>query len=328
MSTLESNKLPPNFTFKMLSTKYLNEIFTLLNNHYIEDDICRLTYTKEFLYWYIKSGSIMLGLLYKNKLVGLISAITMDISVVEKVHKVAYVNFLCVHKKIRGAALGKYLVNEICNRVDKNIFFTKKKLESDLDYFCTTTDYIIPINEQKLRRINFLSDEDELEKLPLMTNNLLHLMSEADIKFIVPKLNAFMNKYAVKPIFSNDMALNYLLPKKNIVYSFVNRSKDTMAVTDFICVYKTLLYALEKQEYINIANVAFYYHETMNLTELIANLIDKLRTYDFDQLVFRNMADNTNINITKFSSYGELNYFLPGIHVDPIDSSKICIFPF
>lgn len=53
-----------------------------------------------------------------NKLVGFITAIPAEISIHERVERMAEINFLCVHKKLRAKRLAPVLIKEITRRVN------------------------------------------------------------------------------------------------------------------------------------------------------------------------------------------------------------------
>lgn len=323
--------LPKGFEIKTLNIGYIDEIHSLLNDHYIEDEqhLARLIYSKDFLYWYLKyipSGFIV-GLIYKQKMVGMVTATFLDMIIYDKEIKVPYINFLCIQKKIRKLGLAEILMNEIKHRISKiNIiyaFFTS--MSSFSKSFCHSVDYIVPLNYPKLKKVNFLLED--LPKRQKMYDNPLHLMKSTDITSVVEKLNNSMKKYSIKPYFTEDSAKHLLLTKKNIVYSFVNRNNNNI-VTDYVSIYKHYLYCIEKKEMVSVAQLAFYFHETMELTDLIEYLLDKLPSYGIDQFIFRNLADNKNIDITKYCTNGRLNYYFYNVCIKDTDASMVCFYPF
>ena len=323
--------MPNECRFKTLSPKHLDEIYGLISNHYVTDEqnIIRLTYSKDFLYWYLKyiPPGFVVGLVLKRKLVGVIMALFIDMVIYGKELRIPYVNFLCLQSKIRKLGLAPLMINEMKSRLLKNkmayALFTG--VNTVTKPFCKTNEFVVPLNYQKLKEVGFLTEE--LEPIPKLNRNVLHLMTTSDINSIVPKLNKSLEKFKVRPHFNEDSAHHFLLPKKNIVYSFVKRN-DNNEVTDFVSVYKNYLYCLDQNKIISVAQLAFYYYETMNLTELITNLIDKLQVYKFDQLVFKDTAENTNINVTKFTTFGELNYFFYNVGIKETSPSLLCVFPF
>lgn len=316
------------FKIKTLNLKYLEEIHNLLSNHYIEDDnnIIRLIYSKDFLYWYLKKvpDELIIGLIYKNKLVGLITAIIIDV-IISKEHKsMPYVNLFCLQKKIRKLGLSKLMIDELKIRLQKMgmtdvIYATMKQITN---YYCIGEDFIIPINYHKLKKINFIDiiQSNELEYNPLQ------LMEIDDIKIIRDKLNIFLSKYLIHPYFTQESIQDFFLSKKNIVYSFVIRNINNIP-TDFISIYKHYYYCIEKNEMLSVAQLTFYYYETVTLTQLVKYLIDKLLYYNIDQIVINNIMDNMEINITKYTSYRKLYYgsFNP---TDKINNKKLSFFIF
>ena len=330
VSKKKNDILPDGFKFKTLGTAYLDEIHGLISNHYVEDKqhLIRLVYSKDFLYWYLKyiPAGFVVGLVYKNKLVGMVAATFLDMIIYNIKMKVPYINFLCVQSKIRNLGLAPLLMDEIkarlCQINMSYALFTSMKLLTKP--FSTSIDFVVPINYVKLKEVGFLLED--LPEYPRPESNPFHLMTGADMKSVVPKLNTFVEKFDIKPYFTEDSARHFLLSKKNIVYSFVKRN-DKQTVTDFVTVYKNYLYCIEKNKMISVAQLAFYYHETMDLTELITNLIDKLPGYGIDQLIFRNLADGPKINITKFAMYDKLNYFFFNVAIKETDPTKICFYP-
>jgi len=323
--------LPNGFKFQTLGPTYLEEIYALLSNNYIEDNqhIIRLAYSKDFLYWYLKyiPPGFIVGLVYNKKLVGIVTASFIDMIILQKKIKIPYINFLCIQSKLRNLGLAPLLMDEIKSRLHKNkmtcAFFTGMKHISEP--FCTTKDYAILINYPKLSEVGFIFDD--LTPIPKLSDNPLHLIVASDIDYVVPKLNKFMEKFAARPFFTNESAHHFLLPKKNIVYTFVNKDSNNN-ITEMITVYKNYLYCIEKNKIITVAQLAFYYHETMDLTQLIIYLLDKLPSYNIDELIFKNTMDNTDINITKFSTYGQLHYFLYNRSVPKLEPNDLCFFPF
>ncbi|XWV25728.1 N-myristoyltransferase [Tupanvirus soda lake] len=324
-------ELPNGFAFKTLGTNNLEDIYGLLNNHYIEDDqhIVRLAYSKDFLYWYLKyiPHGFVVGLIYKNKLVGVVTACFVDMIIYGKEIKVPYINLLCIQTKIRKLGLTPLLIEELksrlCNiKMTYALFTGTNKLTKE---FSVSKDYVIPINYPKLREVGFLTED--LTPIPKLDENPLHLMTASDIESVVPKLNKYLSKFNVKPYFTNDSAHHFLLPKKNIVYSFVNRNKNG-EVTDFISVYKNYLYCLKLNKVVSVAQLSFYFYDTLTLTQLVSYLLDKLPSYGIDQLVFRNTGENMDINITKFSTHGELYYYFYNVAIKETNSRNLCLYPF
>ncbi|AHA45223.1 putative N-myristoyltransferase [Acanthamoeba polyphaga mimivirus] len=308
------------FSIKTLNVKHVDEIHELLNKHYIEDNdhIIRIIYSRDFLYWYLKyvPNNFIIGLMYKNKLVGLITALFVDMIMYDNKIKIPYINFFCIQNKIRKFGLSNILIEELKSRLLKigvaYSLFTRMNCQNSLDkYFTSTIDFAIPINYPKLKSVGFIPDDEKLMNWKI-ENNPLSLMVKTDILSVTSKLNIHLQHLSVRPYLTEDSVHHFILPKKNIVYTFVKRDSRGY-VTDMVSVYKHYAYILETGKIISNAQLSFYYNETMDLTQLILLLLDKLINYGFDQLIFRNFYDNEKINITRFETNGELNYYAGNI---------------
>lgn len=87
----------------------VEEVHELLKNNFVEDSggIFRFNYTIDLLSWVLntpgRNKDLHLGVraVGKTKLLGFIAGIPTKININGKVMKVAYINFLVVHKKLR-----------------------------------------------------------------------------------------------------------------------------------------------------------------------------------------------------------------------------------
>lgn len=143
--------LPDGFkweTMKLDDPLILAELYTLLNENYVEDDdaMFRFDYQPDFLKWALQPPGWRPGTLnqliymYFNcfidffvnfsdwhvgvrvvksgLLVGFISAIPGHIRIYDKTEKIVEINFLCVHKKLRSKRVAPVLIREITRRVN------------------------------------------------------------------------------------------------------------------------------------------------------------------------------------------------------------------
>jgi hypothetical protein len=264
---------------------------------------------------------------YNNKLIAMITATFMDMILYNNKIKMPYINFLCIQTKIRKFGLAAFLFDELKIRLENikfnyALFTCAKKINKS---FCTTKNFAIPINYLKLKEIGFLTEK--IPPIPKIINNPLHLITGGDIEHIVPKLNKFLEKFSVRPYFTNDSARHFLLSKKNIVYSFAKKNTKG-EITDFVNIYKNYFYCLDKNRIVSAGHLSFYFYETMTLTQLISHLLDKLVSYDIDQLIFRDTGENMQINITKFSIHGESFHFLYNMNIRETKSGDMCFYPF
>lgn len=121
--------LPEGFVWDTLdlnSDVILKELYTLLNENYVEDDdaMFRFDYQPEFLRWALqppewrKEWHAGVRVSKSGRLIAFISAIPAHIRVYKKEVKVVEINFLCVHKKLRSKRLAPVLIREITRRVN------------------------------------------------------------------------------------------------------------------------------------------------------------------------------------------------------------------
>lgn len=125
----EPYALPDGFTWDTMNLDdplQLKELYTLLNENYVEDDdaMFRFDYQPEFLQWALqppgwkRDWHCGVRVVKSGRLVGFISAIPGTLNVHKKEQRMVEINFLCVHKKLRSKRLAPVLIREITRRVN------------------------------------------------------------------------------------------------------------------------------------------------------------------------------------------------------------------
>lgn len=125
----EPYALPDGFKWETLNLDeplILTELYTLLNENYVEDDdaMFRFDYQPEFLKWALqppgwrKEWHAGVRVIKSGLLVGFISAIPGHVNIYDKVEAIVEINFLCVHKKLRSKRVAPVLIREITRRVN------------------------------------------------------------------------------------------------------------------------------------------------------------------------------------------------------------------
>jgi len=102
------------------------ELYKLLAENYVEDDeaMFRFDYSVEFLQWaltppgYVQNLHVGVRAVASGKLMGVITAIPLTMSVNKTLREMVEINFLCVHKKLRTKRLAPVLIKEITRRVN------------------------------------------------------------------------------------------------------------------------------------------------------------------------------------------------------------------
>jgi hypothetical protein len=148
-----------------------------------------------------------------------------------------------------------------------------------------------------------------------------------------------MRKFPVKISFTESSAKLFLLPKKNVVYSFVNKNSNGI-VTDFVSFYKNYYYCIKQKKMLSIGVLSYYFYESMTLDELVILVIGKMIGYGIDQLNFYNNLDNMTISLTKYLTDTNLKFYFIGdpVHKTPerdvylsdlsLKSNSMAIFPY
>ena len=327
--------LPPGFEIKTLQINHYEEIFKLINNSYTEDEdsSTRITFSREYILSYLKTvpPNFSIGLALNGKLVGLITATICDLIIYQKKIKVPSIAFFCLQSKIRGAGLGLFLIEEMKIRLAKinmNYAIFSSNIHKDSS-FLEVEEFSIPINHSKLLDVGFIDEipctcpKREFQIQVLCLSNQFHLLKEEDIPALVPKLNKSLESYTIKTFFTDATAKHSLIPKKNVVYSFVKKNK-TGVITDFLSLNKTYLYHRDLDQVISVGNLTYYFHETLDLTTLISIIIEKLPSYDIDQLTFRNTAESSAINLMKFQTKNKYSHYLCNVSIKHVEPEKTC----
>lgn len=125
----EPYNLPDAFAWDTMNLNdplVLTELYTLLNENYVEDDdaMFRFDYQPEFLRWALQPPGwrsdwhVGVRVQKSGLLVGFISAIPGTVQIYDKQEQIVEINFLCVHKKLRSKRVAPVLISEITRRVN------------------------------------------------------------------------------------------------------------------------------------------------------------------------------------------------------------------
>jgi len=271
-----------------------------------------------------------------NSLKGNLFLQNMTVPLIDKTVCVSETNNIFSQNNIQSEMMSEIKDPKI-KKTNEVMFFSEAKL-TEYDPSIRLKCYAIPINHKKLYEVKFLdNDTSELPNIPEV--NPLHLLNGSDLLTVTNKLNNYMRKFPIKNFFTNNSAKHFLLPKKNIVYSFVNKNSDGI-VTDFVSFYKNYYYCIKEKKMLSIGILSYYFYESMTLDDLITLLIGKMIGYDIDQLNFYNNLDNMTISFTKYLTDTDLKFYFIGdpVHKTPeknvylsdlnLNGNSMTIYPF
>ncbi|MQL92296.1 hypothetical protein Taro_024921 [Colocasia esculenta] len=309
------------------------EVYNLLTANYVEDDenMFRFNYSCEFLRWalrppgYYTAWHIGVRVKASKKLVAFISGVPARIRVRGDVVRMAEINFLCVHKKLRSKRLAPVMIKEVTRRVHlEDIWQAAYTAGVVLPTPITTTQYWHrSLNPKKLIDVGFsrlgprmtMSRTVKLYKLPdSVTTPGFRQMESRDVLAVTRLLRGYLAQFAVTPDFDEKDVEHWLLPRENVVDSYLVESPDTHEVTDFCSFYTLPSSILANQNY-SVLRAAYSYYNVATKTPLLqlmndALIVAKQKDYDvFNALDV--MLNETFLKELKFGpGDGQLHYYL------------------
>ncbi|XP_045168087.2 glycylpeptide N-tetradecanoyltransferase 2-like [Mercenaria mercenaria] len=253
----ETYSLPQGFRWDTLDISdplILKELYTLLNENYVEDDdnMFRFDYSPEFLQWalqppgWLKDWHCGVRVIKSGKLVGFISAVPAHIKIYDKDKHMVEINFLCVHKKLRSKRVAPVLIREITRRVHLKGLFQA----------VYTAGVVLPkpvaccrywhrsLNPKKLIEVKFshltrnmtMQRTLKLYKLPDATKVPgFRPFTPADVTDTFKLLSQYLRGLDLAPVFTEEEFRHWFIPRKGIIDSYVVENNGT--ITDFVSFY-------------------------------------------------------------------------------------------
>ncbi|KAJ6833468.1 glycylpeptide N-tetradecanoyltransferase 1 [Iris pallida] len=309
------------------------EVYTLLTNNYVEDDenMFRFNYSKEFLQWALRPPGFFpswhIGVRVKStkKLVAFITGIPARLRVRDEVVRMAEINFLCVHKKLRSKRLAPVMIKEVTRRVHlENIWQAAYTAGVVLPTPIATCRYWHrSLNPKKLIDVGFsrlgarmtMSRTIRLYKLPDATVTPgFRKMELRDVPEVTRLLRGYLARFAVAPDFDEDDVEHWLLPTENVVDSFLVESPVTHEITDFCSFYTLPSSILNNPNYTALKAAYSYYNVTTKtpLLQLINDALIVAKQKDYDVFNALDVMENEGfLKELKFGpGDGQLHYYL------------------
>lgn len=349
----EPYTLPDGFQWDTLTLDdplVLKELYTLLNENYVEDDDCmfRFDYQPEFLKWALqppgwrKDWHCGVRVVKSNRLVGFISAIPATVDIYNKNQRMVEINFLCVHKKLRSKRVAPVLIREITRRVHMTgcfqAVYTAGIVLPKPVGFCSY--WHRSLNPKKLIEVKFspLSRNMTMQR----TLKLYKLadspktpgyrqMRPSDVPQAHKLLTNYLKRFDLAPHFSESEFAHWFLPRPNIVDSFVvetprrrdagmtengdgNSTATGGTITDFVSYY-TLPSTVMHHATHKTLKAAYSFYNVAGKTSWVDLMNDALisaRQLGFDVFNALDLMDNrTFLEPLKFRiGDGNLQYYL------------------
>ncbi|CAJ1340691.1 unnamed protein product [Effrenium voratum] len=310
----------------------IQEIYSLLTENYVEDDdsMFRFDYSIHFLRWALKPPEFLrswhLGVRVQGggKLVGFITGIPAHIRVLEKSIKMAEINFLCVHKRLRSKRLAPVLIKEITRRVNReNIWqavytagVVLPRPISECRYWHRS------LNPKKLIEVGFshlgarmtMARTIKLYKVPDAPQIAgMREMKKEDVGRVHRLVANYLKKFTLHPEFTPAEIEHWMLPRPGVVYCYV-RENEKGEVTD-VCSFYSLPSSILGHPKHNTLRAAYSYWNvatTVPLQDLMFDALILARQQDFDVFNALDIMENESfLKDLKFGiGDGYLQYYL------------------
>ncbi|EJU05322.1 N-myristoyl transferase, partial [Dacryopinax primogenitus] len=359
----EGYPLPKDFdwcTVDMTDETQCKEVYELLSANYVEDDDAsfRFAYTAPFLRWalmppgYEPSWHVGVRVTSSRKLVGFISGVPIKLNIRGTMVDSTEINFLCVHKKLRGKRLAPVLIKEVTRRVHlvdiwQAIYTAGVVIPTPVS---TCRYYHRTLNLPKLVDIGFTAVPRSMTLARLVRQTALpkktsipglREMELADIPQVEALMNKYMKRFDMVPVFSREEIEHMFLSGKGSE-PMVNpaRRTDQVAwayvvetdgkITDFFSFYTlpSSVIANTKGHKMLEAAYLFYYatyvpepESKQRLYDLVGDALIIARDADFDVFNALTMMDNWDfLEDHKFGKGdGLLNFYLYNWRTPPLE---------
>lgn len=330
----------------------LVQIYELLRDNYVEDDdsLFRFNYSLEFLRWalmppgYFPEWHVAVRKKADKKMLAFISGIPIRVKMGPETKLICEINFLCVHKNLRDKKLSPILIKEVTRRVNLHdiwqaIYTAGVVLPKP---FASAQYYHRSLNPVKLVAIGFSRIPERFQKfqkpMDMMVRNFavpaktetrgLRPMEAKDVDHVAHLLNKFLidsGKFAVAPEFSVEDVRHWLLPIKDVVYSYVVERDGK--ITDFISFYNLPSTIIGNAKYKDLRAAYTYYYaaNTVSLLQLMTDALVLAKQHDFDVFNTLDILDNEAfIEQLKFGKGdGTLQYYFYNWRFPALESKEV-----
>uniref|UniRef100_A0A182P9S8 Glycylpeptide N-tetradecanoyltransferase n=1 Tax=Anopheles epiroticus TaxID=199890 RepID=A0A182P9S8_9DIPT len=333
----EPYALPDGFTWDTMNLNdplQLKELYTLLNENYVEDDdaMFRFDYQPEFLQWALqppgwkREWHCGVRVVKSGRLVGFISAIPGTLNVHRKEQRMVEINFLCVHKKLRSKRLAPVLIREITRRVNLTGIFQAvytagvvlPKPVSSCRYWHRSLNpkKLIEVKFSYLSRNMTMQRTIKLYKLPDQPKTPgFRKLVEADLSAVHKLLESYLQRFNLTPVFDEAEMRHWFLPQNGIIDCFVVEDPARPGtITDMVSYY-TLPSTVMHHAVHKYVKAAYSFYNVSTRTpwlDLMNDALISAKNLGFDVFNALDLMDNKQFLVPlKFGiGDGNLQYYL------------------
>lgn len=311
----------------------IQELYTFLANHYVVHPKSEyaFTYSPEFLDWSLHPPNwqpewhLCVRSDQTGKMVAFICALPFTLRCEQDVRNIVAVDFLSIHKSLRGKNLAPLLIKEITRRVHlKGIFqavYTAGKLLTEP--LVKVRYYHRLLNYDKLVKIRFTGNttgqnREQRAKEYKISERAIQIpgfraMKAEDVPQVTVKLNEYLLKYPFAQVFSSEEVAYNFLPKPGIVGSYVvEKDGEISSFCSFYMVPSSVKNCPEYDSY-TAAYLYYCFARTSKIEEIFrASIYMSNVEYQADVFNCLDVFDNADIlTPLKFvKGDGHLHYYL------------------
>ncbi|KAL9025371.1 MAG: hypothetical protein Q9196_005789 [Gyalolechia fulgens] len=343
-------------TMDLTSDKELEEVWELLNGHYVEDDeaMFRFNYSVSFLNWALKAPGwrkewhVGVRASKSRKLVAFISGVPIALRVRTKTLKSTEINFLCIHKKLRSKRLAPVLIQEITRRCYQLGIFQAiytagivlPKPVSSCRYFHRSLDWLklyevgfspMPKNSSKARQLTKY-------KLPeSISLKGVRPMEHKDAGAVQDLLQRYLKRFDMAPEFDTEEIQHWMVhdekaTAEQVIWTYVVEDPSSHRVTDFFSFYclESSVIKNPKHDSVRAAYMFYYASEAAfaenekglkeRLNDLMNDALILAKKFNFDVFNALTLLDNPLfLEQQKFGpGDGQLHYYIYNYRAHPI----------
>ncbi|KAI4199081.1 MAG: hypothetical protein LQ350_004836 [Teloschistes chrysophthalmus] len=292
-------------TMDLTNDKELEEVYELLNGHYVEDDeaMFRFNYSQALKApGWRKEWHVGVRASKSRKLVAFISGVPISLRVRSTVLKSTEINFLCIHKKLRSKRLAPVLIQEITRRCYQLGIFQAiytagivlPKPVSSCRYFHRSLDWLklfevgfspMPKNSSKARQITKY-------KLPESTSTRgLRPTQRKDVPAVLDLLQRYLKRFELAPEFDAEEVNHWMIhdektTAEQVIWTYVVEDPSSHKITDFFSFYCLESSVIKNPKHDTVrAAYLFYYATEAAFAENEKGLKDRLNGLMNDALV-------------------------------------------
>ncbi|KAL8895421.1 MAG: hypothetical protein Q9207_008182 [Kuettlingeria erythrocarpa] len=343
-------------TMDLTDDKELEEVWELLNGHYVEDDeaMFRFNYSVSFLNWALKAPGwrkewhVGVRASKSRKLVAFISGVPIALRIRTKTLKSTEINFLCIHKKLRSKRLAPVLIQEITRRCYQLGIFQAiytagivlPKPVSSCRYFHRSLDWLklyevgfspMPKNSNKARQLTKY-------KLPTSTSvKGLRVMQQKDAAAVQDLLHRYLKRFDMAPEFEAEEIEHWMvhdekMTSEQVIWTYVVEDPSTHKITDFFSFYCLESSVIKNPKHGTVRAAYMFYYATEaafaenekglkeRLNDLMNDALVLAKKYKFDVFNALTLLDNPLfLEQQKFGpGDGQLHYYIYNYRTQPI----------